>query len=72
MRRLFAGLLGSSLLVVRSLPLGGWTVHDPKGGEDQFFEPKLIINPHARFPLPGWIGKTLAEIETDFRRITSA
>jgi hypothetical protein len=41
-------------------------------GEDQLFEPKLILNPHARFPLPGWIGDTLAEIGDEFKRITSA
>jgi hypothetical protein len=41
-------------------------------GEDQLFEPKLIVNPHARFLLPGWIGNTLAEIAEDFKRITSA
>ncbi len=41
-------------------------------GEDQLFESKLIVNPHARFPLPGWISKTLAEIGAEFKKITSA
>jgi hypothetical protein len=41
-------------------------------GEEQLFEAKLIVNPHAKFPLPGWISKTLAEIGEDYKRITSA
>ncbi len=40
-------------------------------GMDQLFEPKLIVNPHARFPLPSWISKTLDEIGDEFRKITS-
>ncbi len=43
----------------------------PKG-EDQLFETKLIVNPHARLLLPGWIGNVLAEIGDEFKRITSA
>jgi hypothetical protein len=42
----------------------------PKG-EDQLLEPKLIVNPHARFPLPEWIRRTLAEIGDEFEKITS-
>jgi hypothetical protein len=41
-------------------------------GVDQLFETKLIVNSHARFPLPRWISKTLAEIGDEFKRITSA
>jgi hypothetical protein len=42
----------------------------PKG-EAQLFEPKLIANPHARFPLPGWISKTLSEIGDEYKKLTS-
>jgi hypothetical protein len=41
-------------------------------GQDEFLEPKLIVNPHARFPLPGWISKTLADTGDEFKKITSA
>jgi hypothetical protein len=41
-------------------------------GADQLFETKMIVNPHARFPLPGWISKTMAEIGDEFKKITSA
>jgi hypothetical protein len=41
-------------------------------GEDQLFETKLIVNPHAKFPIPGWISKTVAEIGDEFKKITSA
>jgi hypothetical protein len=40
-------------------------------GEDQLFETRLIVNPHARLPLPGWIGNTLTEINDEFKRMTS-
>ncbi len=40
-------------------------------GEDQLFETKLISNPHARFPLPAWIRKTISEIGNEYRKITS-
>lgn len=43
----------------------------PKG-EDQRFESKLIVNPHARFPLQGWISKTLTEIGDEFKKSSSA
>jgi hypothetical protein len=42
----------------------------PKG-EDQLFESKLIVNPHARFPLPRWIIETLSEIGDEYKKITS-
>ena len=42
----------------------------PKG-EDQIFETKLIANPHARFPLPTWIGETISEIYNEYKTITS-
>jgi hypothetical protein len=43
----------------------------PKG-EDQLFDSKLIINPHAKFPIPKWIIKTLTEIGADFKKVTLA
>jgi hypothetical protein len=41
-------------------------------GADQLFETKLIVNPHAKFPLSGWISKALAEIGNEFKKITQA
>jgi len=49
----------------------GGILPTPKG-EDQLFESKLIVNPHARLPLPEWISKTVAAIGDAFKRIGPA
>jgi hypothetical protein len=41
-------------------------------GMDQLFETELIVNPHAKFPLPEWISSTLAEISYELKKMTSA
>jgi hypothetical protein len=40
-------------------------------GEDWIPQTKLIVNRHARFPLSGWISKTLAEMGEACETITS-
>ena len=40
-------------------------------GEDQLFETKIILNPHAKFPLPGWIVDTFTKIGQEFEKILS-
>lgn len=41
-------------------------------GVDQVFESKLIVNPYAKFPLPGWISKTVTDIGEEYKKITQA
>jgi hypothetical protein len=40
-------------------------------GAAQLFETSLILNPHARIPLPNWISETLAGIRDEFKKVTA-